>query len=344
MTTSAEVLSGKQPPPPRAGAGPGGQAFQAPQRAGSAGASRFRRDDSTVGRALGWLSLGLGIAAMFRSRSLGAAIGMESHEGALKMAGARELVAATGLLGSGNPTPWLWSRVVGDVMDLAMLGGAAVQGARRNRALAALGVVAAVTAVDIGASVSVTRRKQLRRYGGTAASRGAEGVLDESVMVNKSPEECYRYWRKLEQVPRFMPVLRSVTETDAQRSHWVLKAAPGVQIEWDAELTHDDPGRRLAWRSLPNPQIAHAGVVRFNPAPGKRGTLVRVITQYRLLPGFDAPRRLAGSLDSAPRARVREDLRRFKQLLEAGEVPTTEGQPHGRRGLLGKTLQRWSLT
>ena len=342
MATST-VLSGKQPPPSRAGAGPGGQAFQAPQRADSAGASRFRRADSTVSRALGWLSLGLGIAAMFRSRSLGAAIGMESREGALKMMGTHELVSATGLLGSRNPTPWLWSRVAGDVMDLAMLGRASIQRSRRNRALAALGVVAAVTAVDVGASVSVMRRKQLRRYGSTAASRGAEGVIDESVIVNKSPEDCYRYWRKLEQVPRFMPLLQSVTETDAQRSHWVLKTAPGLQIEWDAELTHDDPGRRLAWRSLPNPQIAHAAVVRFNPAAGKRGTLVRVITQYRLLPGFDAPRRLVGSLDSAPQARVHEDLRRFKQLLEAGEVATTEGQPHGRRGLLGKTLQRWSV-
>lgn len=342
MTPSAEAFLSKQEGAPRANGEPDSHFVQGPEWAAAEGASRFRRA-STLGRALGWLSLGLGIGATLQSRRMSAAIGMESREGAVRVAGARELTAAYGLLSAGDPTPWLWSRVAGDVMDLLMLGAAARRRPRRNRALTAFGIVAAVTAIDVWAGFSAARRKELQRPEYAASGR-AEGAIEESLIVNKSPEQCYSYWRKLEQVPRFMSLLRSVTEIDAQRSHWVLEAAPGVHIEWDAELTHDDPGRRLAWRSLPNPRIAHVGVVRFNPAPGKRGTVVRVITHYRLLPGFDGPRYLTSLFESAPRARVREDLRRFKQLLETGEVPTTEGQSHGRRSLLGKSLQRWSLT
>jgi uncharacterized membrane protein len=209
--------------------------------------------------------------------------------------------------------------------------------------LTALGVVAGVTAIDLGAALGVTRNSS-PGFGTRATPSPADGVIVETVIVNKSSSECYDFWRNLGQLPRIMPLLRSVRELDERRSHWTLDTPGGGTVEWDAEITHDEPGRRLAWRSSPNSQIAHAGVVRFTDAPADRGTLVHVTAGFRLLPHFAGPRFLGRSLQGPPRARLREDLRRFKQILETGEVSTTEGQSHGRRSLLGKTLHRWSLT
>lgn len=297
-----------------------------------------------VTQGLGWVSLALGTAALLGSRRLGTAIGMEGREALLRVAGARELVAAWGLLRSGESTPWLWARVAGDVMDLAMLGASATQAARQPRALKALGVVAAVTAVDVWAALGASSKQYTRPQGRAYSARSAEGTLAETIVVKKTPEECYRYWRKLAQLPSFMPLLRSVVEIDEARSHWVFEGPAGVQLEWDSQITHDEPGRRIAWRSLPNSQLAHAGVVRFSEATGKRGTLVRLTADYRLLPQFGGSRHLVSLIQKAPRARLREDLRRFKALLETGVLPTTEGQPHGRRSMLGKAFQRWSIS
>jgi uncharacterized membrane protein len=267
---------------------------------------------------------------------------LEGREGLLRIAGARELLAAWGLLSFKETTPWVWSRVAGDVMDVMLLASSARQPLRRSRSLGALGVVAAVTAVDVYAGVSAARGPTGQAGARASAGGAANGEIAETILVKKSPEECYRLWRDLTQLPRFMPLLRSVRALDERRSHWVLETPVGMRVEWDAEITRDEPGRRLAWRSSPNAQIAHAGVVRFREATGQRGTFVRVAAQYRLLSGYGGSRQLAKLVEKAPQARQREELRRFKQLLETGVVPTTAGQPHGRRSLLGTTLQHWS--
>lgn len=126
--------------------------------------------------------------------------------------------------------------------------------------------------------------------------------------------------------------LRSVTETSPTRSHWVAAGAAGLTLEWDAEVIQDVPGERIAWKAVHSAAghlpIAHAGSVRFRPAPDSRGTEVHVELSYEA-PGGAVAAALAKLMGEDPDAQIREDLRRFKQRSETGEVPTTEGQPRG---------------
>ena len=129
--------------------------------------------------------------------------------------------------------------------------------------------------------------------------------------------------------------LKSVQVTGSNRSHWVAKGPAGKSIEWDAEVTDDQPGELIAWRSLPGADVDHAGTVRFNRAPGGRGSIVKVNMEYRP-PGGLLGGKLAKLLGEAPEKQVAVDLLRFKQLLETGEIARTEGQPAGRRSSTSK--------
>jgi uncharacterized membrane protein len=164
--------------------------------------------------------------------------------------------------------------------------------------------------------------------------RGTEGGLSMSVEVrravtiNRPRAEVFAFWRQLENLPQFMTNLKSVTDLGDGRSHWVATGPIGREITWDAEILEDVEGERLAWRSLPGARVANRGEVRFVEAPGNRGTEIHALFSY------DPPGGVAGTLIAKvfgedPDAQAREDLRRFKQILETGEVPTTEGQPTG---------------
>jgi uncharacterized membrane protein len=142
--------------------------------------------------------------------------------------------------------------------------------------------------------------------------------------INRSPEELYAFWRHFENLPRFMPNLESVTVQDDRRSHWVAKAPFGASVAWDAEITEDVPNRRIAWRSLPTADVANSGEVDFLPAVGGRGTDVRVRIDYQP-PGGRLALGLARLFGEAPEQRVREDVRRFKQLMETGEIASNAG-------------------
>ena len=151
-------------------------------------------------------------------------------------------------------------------------------------------------------------------------------VVEQSVTVDRSPGDLYRQWRDLAQLPRFMKHLQAVEMVDARRSRWKAKAPLGRTVEWEAEIVDDVEGERLAWRSLPGSQVFNAGAVRFTPAPGGRGTEVQVSFQYA--PPAGKLGALAGKLfGEEPQQQVAGDLRRFKQMMEAGEIPTIEGQP-----------------
>lgn len=297
-------------------------------------ADRQRSNETGLADALGWVSMGLGLAALLAPRGLGRAIGMPEHAGLLRMIGLRELTSGVGLLTQHDQTPWLWSRVAGDAMDLALLGTALRPGnPGRARALGAMVAVAGITAADVSASLRHTARA---RSGDLVTSPG-EAYVEQSMTVNKSPQECYDYWRNLQNHPKFSRMLESVTSIDERRSHWVMKAPAGVKLEWDAEISIDRPGQRLAWHSLEGASVTHAGTVRFEPAPGGRGTVVRVLMHYRP-PLGRASANLARLLGHDPNGEVREDLRRFKALIETGEIPTTAGQPSGRRSMLGRLM------
>lgn len=153
--------------------------------------------------------------------------------------------------------------------------------------------------------------------------------LESAVTVNRPAAELYAFWRKFENLPKFMANLESVTELDDKRSHWITKAPAGTSVQWEAEIISDEPDRLIAWRSLGNADVDNAGSVRFVEAPGNRGTEVRVVIDY-LPPAGRLGAAVAKLFGTGPQAMVKEDLRRLKQLMEAGELPTTLGQPSGR--------------
>lgn len=172
-----------------------------------------------------------------------------------------------------------------------------------------------------------------REMGG-GDKQGGGVPVKKSVVVNASAEEVYGFWRDLENLPSFMRYLESVTVTDELRSHWVAKA-PGGSVEWDAEITGDEPNRRLSWRSLEGSEVETSGTVRFEPAAGGRGTVVHVELAYNP-PGGAIGALFAKLFGEDPNAQMQIDLRRFKQVIELGEVVVSDGTLTGE----GYTEQR----
>jgi uncharacterized membrane protein len=157
--------------------------------------------------------------------------------------------------------------------------------------------------------------------------------IEVSLTVLLPRQEVWRFWRRLENLPRFMRHLESVEEIDDRRSHWIGKSPVGAKVEWDAEIVNEREGQILSWRSLPGSQVENAGSVLFEEATGGRGTVVRVHLDLDP-PGGGLGRTLGRMLAPLTKQQVQEDLRRFKSLLEAGEIPTTEGQPAGHRSAI----------
>jgi len=151
-----------------------------------------------------------------------------------------------------------------------------------------------------------------------SVGRGQGVKVERAITIDRPAHELYAFWRDFENLPRFMEHLESVTVIDATRSHWIARAPVGQRVEWDAEIHNEIPDELIAWRSLPGSEIANAGSVHFTPAGG--GTEVRVVLSYEPPAGRlgDAVARFFGE---APAQQVQDDLRRFKQVMEAGEVP-----------------------
>jgi uncharacterized membrane protein len=144
------------------------------------------------------------------------------------------------------------------------------------------------------------------------------------VTVNREIEDVYNYWRDFENFPAFMQHLESVT-VHGFRSHWVAKGPAGSKAEWDAEIVAIRPNELIAWRTSPQGMIDSEGSVEFRQAPGDRGTEVRLTMSYEPPAGTS----IAELLDTDPDRQIRDDLRRFKQVLETGEVLRSDGAPQG---------------
>jgi uncharacterized membrane protein len=180
-----------------------------------------------------------------------------------------------------------------------------------------------------GTGVIADRHSDTRRRLG-----GRRGIhVDESVTINRPTAEVFRFWRDFENLPRFMQHLESVSMREAGISHWVARAPGGRTIEWDARIINEIESRLIAWQSLEGSTIATAGSVHFEETG--HGTRVRVNLQYSP-PAGKLGAAVAWLTGEEPSIQVREDLRRFKALLEAGEIPTTDGQPSGRAGAGGR--------
>lgn len=166
----------------------------------------------------------------------------------------------------------------------------------------------------------------------------SEGIMvKQQVTINRSPEELYQFWRNFENLPRFMRHLESVRALSQTRSHWVAKAPLGSSVEWDAEIVEERPNQQIVWRSLPEADVVNAGAVTFIPAPADRGTEVYVVIEYAPPAGVVGAT-VAKLFGEEPNQQIKEDLWRFKQLMEAGEIATNEGQSSGTRSVVGKIL------
>lgn len=149
---------------------------------------------------------------------------------------------------------------------------------------------------------------------------------ERTVTINQPAEALYSYWHDFEQLPAFMTHIQSITVVDQRRSHWVANAPMGQRIEWDADIVDDRPNELIAWASLEGAAIDHSGFVRFKPATGDRGTEVKVVIEYNP-PGGVLGNAFAKLFGEAPEQQIGDELNRFKQLMETGEIATTEGQP-----------------
>jgi uncharacterized membrane protein len=273
-----------------------------------------------LGTALGVASLALA-APLLRPGSFAKAIGVDGGTGArtaVALVGARELTAAAGLLASRRRAPWLWARVAGDVMDLALLGTALLGSSakRRGRTAAATAAVGAIAAVDLLAAARSARRPP------------AVVEMHTTTTVNKPPQEVYAFWRGLERLPQFMAHVDDVRWLDHSTTHWTVSAPLGRTVEWDARIVEDVPGERLSWRSVDGADIDNEGSVRFVPGPAGRGTEVHVHLRYSA-PGGKLGELVARIAGEDPHQQVQDDLRRFKQVMETGEVVRSSGAPSG---------------
>ncbi|HEX4421742.1 MAG TPA: SRPBCC family protein [Kofleriaceae bacterium] len=283
------------------------------------GHERSASDGSTLARGLGVLSLGLGMTELAAPELLAKAIGLRPSSRTsfvLRAFGMREVLAGLGvLLQPRRPLP-LWARLAGDALDLAAIGWAAkTQRTRVERLAAAAVAVAGAAALD---AVAARRVKRAQRT-----------VIDPvifSVTINKPPAQVYAFWRKLENLPLFMDFLESVTELGGgtQRSHWVAVLPVGGTVAWDAEITEDRPGEKIAWRTVEGGTFAHRGEVTFARTPGRDMTEVRVQLELGLL--GQAPSIRLAKLLTKPQ--IKGDLRRLKQVLETGEVVRSDASIH----------------
>jgi len=171
--------------------------------------------------------------------------------------------------------------------------------------------------------------------GRTSGISYKQGIrIDRSITIDQPREQVYYFWRELENLPKFMRHLHSVTEIEGGRSHWIAAGPVGKMFEWDAVIINDEPNELLAWCSLPGSEVDTAGSVHFRRAPDGRGTEVSLELQYNP-PGGVLGAAFARLLGGDPADQIGDDLRRLKQVMETGEVATIEGQPSGKEAVGG---------
>ncbi len=148
--------------------------------------------------------------------------------------------------------------------------------------------------------------------------------VEKTVTIRRPAEDLYSFWRNFENLPAFMKHLQSVKVFNETRSHWIAKA-PLQNVEWDADIIKDEPNHLIAWTSVEGAEINHSGFIRFQNATGGRGTEVKVVMEY-VPPGGAIANLISKIFGESPEQQIGDDLARFKQLMEAGEIATTEGQ------------------
>jgi uncharacterized membrane protein len=269
---------------------------------------------------LGWFSIGLGLAELLAPRGVAKVAGLTGkHTGLIRLYGLREIGSGIGIFSQQRPAESLWSRVAGDAIDLASLGRAfASPDTKKGRLAFATASVLGVTALDVICAQQISSK-----------NGSATGIrVQRSCAINSSPEELYRFWRNFENLPRFMRHLESVQTTGDRTSHWVARGPAGTRVEWDAEITEDQPNELIAWQSVEGSDVDNSGFVLFEEAPNGRGSILRVQFDYNP-PGGVIGAAVAKLFGEEPSQQVADDLRRFKQIIEVGEVVLSDATIDG---------------
>jgi uncharacterized membrane protein len=165
------------------------------------------------------------------------------------------------------------------------------------------------------------------KYVTPPADKDGKTWVRTSALIQAAPATLFQLWNDLENVPRWQEQIVQVKRTGDKTSHWTMRIGEKT-VEWSSEIVSEEPGKRIAWRTVDG-DLKQAGEVVFEPAPGNRGTFVTLLQEFEI-----------GKLKSAlatignrnPKQAAIENLRHFKALAETGEIPRTQGQPHGPRG------------
>lgn len=270
-----------------------------------------------LARGLGWFSLALGLGELLAPRQIASISGVPNKNTTLiRLYGLREIATGVAIFSKRKPEGAIWSRVAGDAIDLVSLGlTLRSPESKKGRVAFATANVLAVTALDLICAQQLTN--------------GPKGVhASGRCVVNRPRSEVYSFWRDFKNFPKFMKHLQSVEELDGQRSRWIAKAPAGTTVSWDATIVADIPGEEITWRSLENADVDNAGAVRFEQAPGGRGTIVKVNLQYNPPAGVVGST-VAKLFGEEPNQQLDDDLRRFKQVMEVGEVVVSDATLFG---------------
>ena len=276
----------------------------------------------SLARALGWFSIGLGLAELAAPDSIARMVGMPvraRNRHLLRAFGAREVASGIGILANPADARGMWSRVAGDAMDLAFVGSALRSTeADRKRVLTALGALGSVAALDLYCASSLAMRE-------VPSDHRRPIEVREATTIAAPAAALYDFWRDFRNLPRFMEHLLAVELLDERRSRWTAAGPDGSSAEWEAEIVEDQPNRFIAWRSTSAAEVDNRGTVTFVADSSGRSTEVRVELSYAP-PGGRLGRVVAKLMGDDPARQVRTDLRTLRRLLEAG-APLRSGSP-----------------
>ncbi len=271
---------------------------------------------------LGWFSLGLGLTELLAPGFIARAIGLppgRTASGTIRVMGLREVASGIAVLSRPTASTAMWSRVAGDAVDLALLARTfGVADAQRARTALATAAVLGVSVAD----ALVARRLQSDQPATGRAGRTIDAAA--AITIARPIGEVYEFWRDYENFPRFMRNLDAVEDLGDGRSRWRVTGPAGVPVEWEAQIITDQRNHMISWRSLPGATVENRGAVRFEPAPGDRGTEVHAEISYSP-PAGELGHTAAWLFGRSPRQQMREGLRRVKQIMELGEIPLSEG-------------------
>lgn len=274
-----------------------------------------------LAKGLGWFGIGLGTAQLLAPDQIARMIGMREDKdghGIMRLYGLREIAAGMGIVTAVSPISGMAARVAGDMVDLVSLGlVAGSPNSDRRRAAVAAAAVLGVTALDVYCSRILTR----------AAVQEGYLRMTKTIIVNRSPEAVYSFWRQLENFSSLIERLEIESLNGGRRTRWCLTAPGGKRVRWEAEMVADRPQVMIGWHSNPGADIPNAGTVRFERATGGRGTLVKLQMAYRS-PAGKTGAVIAKLFGMEPGQLIETALRRMKQMLETGTIIRSDAGNH----------------